>query len=80
MSDLKFLLFLKDKNRIERLKELLKFDEMKATALLLPKTEEDWCSFHNLVQSSLKHVSEMCTLALLLYRYSVLSVNNLQFL
>ncbi|XP_008235089.1 PREDICTED: DExH-box ATP-dependent RNA helicase DExH8 [Prunus mume] len=49
----------KDNHRVEHLKQLLKFDEMKATAFRLPKIEEDWCSFHNLVQSSLKHVSEI---------------------
>ncbi|CAL2281207.1 unnamed protein product [Prunus armeniaca] len=49
----------KDNHRVERLKQLLKFDEMKATAFRLPKIEEDWCSSHNLVQSSLKHVSEI---------------------
>ncbi|WRX10709.1 Helicase [Theobroma cacao] len=49
----------KDKHRLEHLKQLLKFDEMKAATLLLPKLEEEWCSFHHLVQSSLHHVSEM---------------------
>ncbi|OMO81923.1 Zinc finger, CCCH-type [Corchorus olitorius] len=49
----------KDKHRLEHLKQLLKFDELKAVTLLLPKLEEEWCSFHNLVQSSLHHVSEL---------------------
>lgn len=50
---------MKDKHRVESLKQLLKFDAMKATALLPPKME-DWCCFHNLVHSSLNHVSEIC--------------------
>ncbi|XP_015892017.2 DExH-box ATP-dependent RNA helicase DExH8 [Ziziphus jujuba] len=49
----------KDKHRVERLKQLLMFDEMKATKSLLPKIEEEWCSFHKLVQSSLNRVSEI---------------------
>lgn len=49
----------KDKHRLEHLKQLSKFGEMEPATLLLPKLEEEWCSFHNLVQSSLNHVSEM---------------------
>ncbi|XVF32773.1 hypothetical protein REPUB_Repub17cG0111500 [Reevesia pubescens] len=49
----------KDKHRLEHLKRLLKFVEMEPATLLLPKLEEEWCSFHNLVQSSLHHISEM---------------------
>lgn len=49
----------KDKQRLDHLKQLLKFDEMKVTASLLPKIEEEWCSLHYLVQSSLHHVSEL---------------------
>ncbi|GMY16920.1 DExH-box ATP-dependent RNA helicase DExH8 [Fagus crenata] len=49
----------KDKHRLENLKQLLKFNEIKDTTLLLPKIEEEWCSFHNLLQSSLHHVSEI---------------------
>ncbi|KAL5791828.1 hypothetical protein ACOSP7_000422 [Xanthoceras sorbifolium] len=49
----------KDKRRLDHLKELHKFDQMKATTLLLPQIEEEWCSFHNLVQSSLHHVSNL---------------------
>uniref|UniRef100_A0A2P2J473 RNA helicase n=2 Tax=Rhizophora mucronata TaxID=61149 RepID=A0A2P2J473_RHIMU len=49
----------KDKIRLENLIQHSKFDEMKAAALSLPKVEEEWCSFHNLVQSSLHHVSEI---------------------
>ncbi|OAY61817.1 DExH-box ATP-dependent RNA helicase DExH8 [Manihot esculenta] len=48
----------KDKHRLEHLKRLSKFDEMKAVTPLLLKIEEEWCSFHNLVQSSLHQVSE----------------------
>ncbi|EXC10294.1 Zinc finger CCCH domain-containing protein 31 [Morus notabilis] len=49
----------KDKHRLEHLNLLLTFDELKASNLLLSKSEEEWCSFHNLVQSSLNHVSEI---------------------
>lgn len=49
----------KDKHRLEHLKQVLKFNEMKATTALLPKIEEEWCSSHNLVQSSLHLVSEI---------------------
>ncbi|XP_004290791.1 PREDICTED: zinc finger CCCH domain-containing protein 31 [Fragaria vesca subsp. vesca] len=48
----------KDKLRVENLKQLLQFDVTKATKSDLPKME-DWCSFHNLVHSSLNHVSEI---------------------
>ncbi|CAL5433371.1 unnamed protein product [Camellia sinensis] len=47
----------KDKLRLDRLKQLLHFDEMKAARVLVP--EEEWCSFHNLVQPSLNHVAEI---------------------
>lgn len=53
-------LSLKDKHRLDRLKQILKIDEVDTTTLLLPKIEEEWCSFHNLVQSSLHQVSELC--------------------
>lgn len=49
----------KDKHRLERLKELFKFDETEDTQILLPKIEEQWCLFHNLVQSSLHHIAEI---------------------
>lgn len=55
-----FCFSMKDKHRLEHLKQVLKFNEMKATTALLPKIEEEWCSFHNLVQSSLHLVSEIC--------------------
>ncbi|CAL5437258.1 unnamed protein product [Camellia sinensis] len=47
----------KDKLRLDRLKQLVHFDEMKAAQVLVP--EEEWCSFHNLVQPSLNHVAEI---------------------
>ncbi|CAL5357648.1 unnamed protein product [Camellia sinensis] len=47
-----------DKLRLDRLKQLLHFDEMKAAQVLVPA--EEWCSFHNLVQPSLNHVAEIC--------------------
>ncbi|KAK3021051.1 hypothetical protein RJ639_047298 [Escallonia herrerae] len=56
----------KDKQRLERLKQLFKFDETKGTRISLPKTEEEWCSFHNLVQSSLHHIAEICMVLLVL--------------
>ncbi|RZC79589.1 hypothetical protein C5167_003822 [Papaver somniferum] len=49
----------KDKHRVERLKHLLKFDEPNNTEILFPKLEEEWCSFHNLLQPSLHQVSEI---------------------
>lgn len=51
----------KDKHRLERLKKILKLDEMDTTQKQLPlaKIEEEWCTFHMLVQSSLNHVSEI---------------------
>ncbi|KAK8570233.1 hypothetical protein V6N13_002928 [Hibiscus sabdariffa] len=49
----------KDKHRLEHLKRVLEFEEMEPATLLLPKLEEEWCSFHHLLQSSLHHVSEM---------------------
>ncbi|XP_041017233.1 DExH-box ATP-dependent RNA helicase DExH8 [Juglans microcarpa x Juglans regia] len=49
----------KDKHRLEHLKQLLKFNDVKAATSLLPSVEEEWCSFHNLAQSSLRHVSEI---------------------
>ncbi|XP_039051619.1 DExH-box ATP-dependent RNA helicase DExH8 [Hibiscus syriacus] len=49
----------KDKHRLEHLERVLEFEEMKPATLLLPKLEEEWCSFHHLLQSSLHHVSQM---------------------
>lgn len=69
---------LKDKLRIEHLKQLFLFDETRAS-LFLPKHEEEWCFSHNLVQSSLNHVSELCMYASLLYHlimFLILKYNN----
>ncbi|KAI3996073.1 hypothetical protein MKX01_007179 [Papaver californicum] len=49
----------KDKHRVERLKHLLKSDEPNTTEMLFPKLEEEWCVFHNLLQTSLHQVSEI---------------------
>nr|XP_043621853.1 DExH-box ATP-dependent RNA helicase DExH8 [Erigeron canadensis] len=48
-----------DNRRLERLKHLLKFDETKGAELLSLKIEEEWCLFHNLVQSSLQHITNI---------------------
>ncbi|CAH1434125.1 unnamed protein product [Lactuca virosa] len=49
----------KDNFRLERLKNILKFKE--TTDIQIPplKIEEEWCLFHNLVQSSLQHVANI---------------------
>ncbi|KAL5561461.1 hypothetical protein UlMin_031208 [Ulmus minor] len=47
----------KDNHRVQHLKQLLNY-EVEASTSLLPKIEE-WCSYHNLVQSSLSHLSEI---------------------
>ncbi|KAK6940982.1 Helicase, C-terminal, partial [Dillenia turbinata] len=49
----------KDKHRLGRLKKLWKSDEIKSYENSLPEIEEEWCSLHNLVQSSLHNVSEI---------------------
>ncbi|KAF5744138.1 hypothetical protein HS088_TW08G00734 [Tripterygium wilfordii] len=49
----------KDKHRLEHLKQLLKVDEVRAATRVMPKIEEEWCLLHNLVQSSLHHISEI---------------------
>lgn len=49
----------KDKNRLEHLKQVLKTDDVYPDTQQMPKLEEDWCSFHNLYQSSLHQVSEI---------------------
>ncbi|KAL3827824.1 hypothetical protein ACJIZ3_016626 [Penstemon smallii] len=48
----------KDKWRLERLKNFIKLDEKEDTTILLPRMEELWCSFHNLVPSALQQVTE----------------------
>lgn len=51
---------MQDKNRLEHLKQVLKTDDVYPDTQQMPKLEEDWCSFHNLYQSSLHQVSEIC--------------------
>ncbi|XP_071699588.1 DExH-box ATP-dependent RNA helicase DExH8-like [Rutidosis leptorrhynchoides] len=48
-----------DKLRLEWLTHVLKFDEMPNVQLSSPKIEEEWCMFHNLVQSSLQHIADI---------------------
>ncbi|KAM0015378.1 putative RNA helicase transcription factor C3H family [Helianthus debilis subsp. tardiflorus] len=45
--------------RLERLKHLLKFDSKADTQITSLKIEEEWCLFHNLVQSSLHHIASI---------------------
>ncbi|KAI3449482.1 hypothetical protein Pfo_006147 [Paulownia fortunei] len=47
----------KDKCRLERLKNIFKPDEAE-TKILLPKIEEEWCSFHKLIPPALQQVTE----------------------
>ncbi|XP_057424207.1 DExH-box ATP-dependent RNA helicase DExH8 [Lotus japonicus] len=49
----------KDKYRLENLKKILKTDNVYPATQSMRLEEEDWCSFHNLSQSSLHHVSEI---------------------
>ncbi|KAJ6817408.1 zinc finger CCCH domain-containing protein 4 [Iris pallida] len=49
----------KDKQRLERLKQIINIDEPKISQSMISKLEEEWCLFHNLVQTSLHNVSEM---------------------
>ncbi|KAF8006726.1 hypothetical protein BT93_K0898 [Corymbia citriodora subsp. variegata] len=49
----------KDKYRIKHLNQVLQFDDMKATEKMVLEIEEEWCFFHNLVQSSLNHIAEI---------------------
>ncbi|KAK7344430.1 hypothetical protein VNO77_14013 [Canavalia gladiata] len=49
----------KDKYRLEHLKQVLKTDNKYPAIQLMHKLEEDWCSFHNISQSSLYQVSEI---------------------
>lgn len=54
---------MQDKYHVEHLKQVLKTDEVNPATLLkepMPKLEEEWCSFHYLLQSSLHQVSEIC--------------------
>lgn len=60
MCDSGICLSMQDKHRVEHLKQILKFNELNAASPMLPEIEEEWCSVHNLVQTSLHQVSEMC--------------------
>lgn len=57
-------LFLKDKCRLERLKQILKVDNEENAQILDSKVEEEWCSFHYLVQPALHQVTETCMASL----------------
>ncbi|XP_059298045.1 DExH-box ATP-dependent RNA helicase DExH8 isoform X1 [Lycium ferocissimum] len=48
----------KDKHRLEHLRQLFKLDSTKDREIVLPKIEEEWCLFHNLLQSALNQVAE----------------------
>ncbi|XP_024967059.1 DExH-box ATP-dependent RNA helicase DExH8 isoform X2 [Cynara cardunculus var. scolymus] len=48
-----------DNLRLERLKHVLKFDETTDTQIVSLKIQEEWCSFHHLVQSSLQHIASI---------------------
>ncbi|KAK1420477.1 hypothetical protein QVD17_22104 [Tagetes erecta] len=48
-----------DNLRIERLKHILESDETANSQVTSLKIEEEWCMFHNLVQSSLQHVANI---------------------
>ena len=49
---------MQDKCHIEHLKQVLRTSEIKAATPA--KLEEEFCSFHNLLQSSLNQVSQIC--------------------
>ncbi|KMT06053.1 hypothetical protein BVRB_7g163800 [Beta vulgaris subsp. vulgaris] len=49
----------KDKLRLQHLKQLLKVENIKVPQALLPKFEEEWCFFHNLLPSSMNQISEI---------------------
>lgn len=48
----------KDKHRLEHLRQLFELDNTKDRDIVLPKIEEEWCLFHNLLQSALNQVTE----------------------
>lgn len=54
------ILVMKDKQRLEYLKQLLINSGPNGKDLLLSQVEEEWCSFHKLVKSSLDQISEIC--------------------
>uniref|UniRef100_A0A803L9U4 RNA helicase n=1 Tax=Chenopodium quinoa TaxID=63459 RepID=A0A803L9U4_CHEQI len=49
----------RDKQRLQHLKQLLNVEEIKAPQVLLSRIEEEWCFFHNLLQSSMHQISEI---------------------
>ncbi|CAI9105432.1 OLC1v1004355C4 [Oldenlandia corymbosa var. corymbosa] len=51
-------LVFKDKYRLEKLKQLSKSDGAADETIVLHKIEEEWCTFHNLLQSALHEVAE----------------------
>lgn len=51
---------MQDKHRLKRLKQLLKSDGREDEHGILPEIEEEWCSFHYLVQSAIHQVADAC--------------------
>lgn len=52
-----FMYIVKDKYRLEQLKLIV---SGKAPHGLITEIEEEWCKFHNLVQTSLHTISDIC--------------------
>ncbi|RYR71683.1 hypothetical protein Ahy_A02g005905 isoform A [Arachis hypogaea] len=50
----------RDKYRLNHLKQVLEIENVYPAKALMPKLEEDWCSLHNLSQSSLHQTLEIC--------------------
>lgn len=49
----------KDKRRLEHLKDIMKDNDSKISQSWIHKLEEEWCSLHNVAQTSLRNVSEI---------------------
>ncbi|ONK62931.1 uncharacterized protein A4U43_C07F9610 [Asparagus officinalis] len=49
----------KDKHRLERVKEIIKGSEPKTSQSLISELEEEWCSLHNIMQTSLRNIAEI---------------------
>ncbi|XP_074268382.1 DExH-box ATP-dependent RNA helicase DExH8-like [Silene latifolia] len=49
----------KDKIRLQCLKQLLSVEDVKVPQGLLLKIEEEWCTMHNVLQSSMHQISEI---------------------
>ncbi|XP_020102929.1 zinc finger CCCH domain-containing protein 4 isoform X2 [Ananas comosus] len=49
----------KDKHRLEQLKQIVSVANSKAPHGLIAEIEEEWCKFHNLVQTSLHTISDI---------------------